>query len=228
MTNLAEELSSLLESKSVYDKAVETFNHRQSKTEGVIETIDTNIVDNRAKLEKCVKDINLLKKSAQILEQYSNDVLSKMYADLSAMLTSNFASVNGSEIIIEERTQSNGKSVLDIYIKDNGVKREIKADCGHGIGQLVSLFLTCSIVSNSGKNKVMLLDEVVSGVSSSNLVIVDKVISYMHEKGFTVVINEHGFVPSNSTVYTLEKKKGVSSCIKTEFNEVPIYREISL
>ena len=48
----------------------------------------------------------------------------------------------------------------------------------------------------------------------------------MHEQGFVVVINEHGFIPSNATVYDLKNTKGVSKCVNTWHSDAPICREI--
>lgn len=233
MNTNEELLQSIKESKATYLKAQKKVTEEKGKAQGVLMAINSSIDSTVKEYDASIKGKETLTLASKAIEQYTSDGLKSVYEGLEQMLSNNLSQMNGGRIVINEKETSKGKTVLEIAVMEpSGTgsgedKRDLQDDCGHGIGELVSLFLTCSLVANSNHSKVVLLDEFVSGVSSENLFIIDKVIQYMHEKGFIVVINEHGFLPSNATVYELKNTKGASKCIKTWHTDAPCCRELS-
>jgi hypothetical protein len=228
----SEMLASVKESKRMYEAAQKKAAGDKGKAEGVLLALNTNIEKTKNDYDACVKGQETLTKAAHAIEQYASNGLKSVYEGLQQMLSNNLSQMNGGRIVVNETTDSKGRTKLEVAVMEpSGTgsgeeKRDLADDCGHGIGELVSLFLTCSLVSNSSRAKVVLLDEFVSGVSSENLFVIDKVIQYMHDNGFVVVINEHGFIPSNADVYELKNTKGVSKCVKKWHSDAPVCREI--
>lgn len=229
----SEMLATVRASKGVYEKAQKKAVQEKGKAQGILSAVSHNIDKTQKEYDACVKGQQTLTQAAQAIENYTSEGLKSVYEGLEKMLSNNLSQMNGSRIVVNERNTGKGKTVLDISVMEpSGTgsgedKRDLQDDCGHGIGELVSLFLTCSLVANSSRSRVVLLDEFVSGVSSENLFVIDKVIQYMHENGFVVVINEHGFIPSNADVYELKNTNGVSKCVKKWHSETPTCREIS-
>jgi DNA repair ATPase RecN len=231
-TMYKEMLASVRDSKRMYETAQKKVVGDRGKAEGVLQALTSNIERTKSEYDACVKGQETLKQAAHAIEQYTSDGLKSVYQGLEKMLSHNLSQMNGGRIVVNETSDSKGRTKLEVAVMEpSGTgsgeeKRDLADDCGHGIGELVSLFLTCSLVSNSARAKVVLLDEFVSGVSSENLFVIDKVIQYMHDNGFVVVINEHGFIPSNADVYELKNTNGVSKCAKKWHSDAPVCREI--
>lgn len=227
----SEMLATVRESKRVYDSAQKKAIEEKGKAQGILKAVTDTIDRTQSDYEACVKGRETLTQAAKAIEAYTSEGLKSVYGGLEKMLSTNLSQMNGGRIVVNE-SQRGGNPTLEIAVMEpSGLgsgeeKRDLNNDCGHGIGELVSLFLTCSLVANSSRAKIILLDEFVSGVSSENLFIIDKVLQYMHEQGFVVVINEHGFIPSNATVYDLKNTNGVSKCVNTWHSDAPICREI--
>lgn len=227
-----EMLTTVKESKRAYDMAQKKVAQEKGKAQGILQAVENNITKTTQEYEACVKGQETLTQAAKAIEKYTSEGLRSVYEGLEKMLSTNLSQMNGGRIVVGE-SQRGGNPTLEIAVMEpSGTgsgeeKRDLNNDCGHGIGELVSLFLTCSLVSNSARAKIIMLDEFVSGVSSENLFVIDKVLQYMHEQGFVVVINEHGFIPSNATVYELKNTNGVSKCVKTWHSDAPVCREIT-
>lgn len=228
-----EMLANVKNAKKTYETAQKKAVQEKGRAQGVLQTLDDNIANTKTEYEACVKGQQTLTLAAHAIEKYTSEGLKTVYEGLEEMLSANLSQMNGGRIVVNEKATGKGKTVLEIAVMEpSGTgsgeeKRDLENDCGHGIGELVSLFLTCSLVSNSSSAKIVLLDEFVSGVSSENLMVIDSVIQYMHDNGFTVVINEHGFIPGNAEVYELKNTGGVSRCVKQWHNDTPICRELA-
>lgn len=97
-----------------------------------------------------------------------------------------------------------------------GITRSIKDDSGHGIAQIISFLSLLCLIVITGQRKLMVIDEVLSGVSIENRRIINDIMWAFTEIGFQFLVNEHGFIPQGAYVYHLEMVGGVSG-VKDEY-----------
>lgn len=116
------------------------------------------------------------------------------------------------KVKIKEYTRANQypQLVLELDV-GNGITRSLKTDSGHGIAQIVSLLSILSLIVITGSRRLLVIDEVLSGVSVGNRQVVDNILWTFTDIGFQFIINDHGFVIKNSEVYHLEVQGDVSS-----------------
>lgn len=95
-------------------------------------------------------------------------------------------------------------------ITENGIKRSLKTDSGHGMRQVVSLLCTLCLICVSGARRFLVLDEVLTGLSAESKQAVDDILWAFAGIGFQFLIVEHGFVARNAQVYELKLENGIS------------------
>ena len=72
-----------------------------------------------------------------------------------------------------------------------------------------------SLIVITGSRRLLVLDEVLSGLSASSRRIICDVLETFTDIGFQFVINEHGLIPRGSRVVKLAVANGVSSVSET-------------
>lgn len=123
------------------------------------------------------------------------------------------------KIKLVESTRSGQYPQLDVQlIVENGKVRSLKSDSGHGIMQIISLLCVLSLICITGSRRLLVIDEILGGLSSNARRIIDEILWTFTEVGFQFVVCEHGFVPKNSKVYFLDTEAGISKVIR-EFIE---------
>lgn len=100
----------------------------------------------------------------------------------------------------------------------NGKKRSIKSDSGHGLAQIISLISIICLIHITHSRKILVMDEIISGLSVHNREVVAEILWQFTTVGFQFIVNEHGFVPKGSKVYHLEMVGDVSG-IKDSYIE---------
>jgi ABC-type uncharacterized transport system ATPase subunit len=99
----------------------------------------------------------------------------------------------------------------------------LKSDSGHGLAQIVSLLSILSLIVITGSRRILVMDEVISGLSVRNRQIVSDILWTFTEIGFQFIVNDHGFVPANSKVYHLEMVGDVSSVKQSYIAKKGVY-----
>ena len=75
-----------------------------------------------------------------------------------------------------------------------------------------------SLIIITGSRKLLVLDEVLSGLSASAKEIISEILNQFTELGFQFVVSEHFFVPSNANVYRLEVNNDISDIADNYIN----------
>lgn len=172
-------------------------------------------------IEKLVKANNVNKEALdiathaiEILRQVSDEAVSKAYEFLEKSLNEALARMfknTTRKIEIKEYTRSGQYPQLELILHvGNGVTRSLKADSGHGLAQVVSLLSILSLIVITGSRRILVMDEVISGLSAHNREIVSDILWSFTAIGFQFIVNDHGFVPKGSHVYHLEMIGDVS------------------
>lgn len=183
----------------------------------------------RASLEKSINDLmetNKNNKEAldvathaiEILRQVSDEAVGQAYKFLEQSLNSALAKMftkTTRRIELKESIRSNQYPQLEIILHvGNGKTRSLKSDSGHGLAQIVSLLSILSLIVITGSRRILVMDEVISGLSVHNRKIVSDILWTFTEIGFQFIVNDHGFVPEGSHVYYLEMNGDVSGVKK--------------
>ena len=192
---------------------------RQKLEEGILELGEKN------KQNKEAWDITT--HAIEILRQVSDEAVAEAYKFLEESLNASVERmfVNTTRNIrLHEYTRNNQYPQLEIeLIVGNGKKRSLKADSGHGLAQIVSLLSILSLIVVTNSRRILVMDEVISGLSVHNLRIVTDILWQFTEIGFQFIINEHGYIPRGAKVYHLEMVGDVSGVKKSYIEEDGVY-----
>lgn len=183
----------------------------------------------RANLEKSINDLmeanknnkealDIATHAIEILRQVSDEAVGQAYKFLEQSLNSALAKMftkTTRRIELKESIRSNQYPQLEIILHvGNGKTRSLKSDSGHGLAQIVSLLSILSLIVITGSRRILVMDEVISGLSVHNRKIVSDILWTFTEIGFQFIVNDHGFVPEGSHVYYLEMNGDVSGVKK--------------
>ena len=190
-----------------------------------LEVQQAGVVQSREKIEKTINDLkerakndrealDIATHAIEILRQVSDESVGKAYEFLEKSLNTALARMfekSTRKIKIKEWTRNNQYPQLELELEvGNGVKRSLKTDSGHGLAQIVSLLSILSLIVITKSRRILVMDEVISGLSVHNRKVVNDILWSFVDIGFQFIINEHGFIPENSCVYHLEMVGDVS------------------
>lgn len=165
-----------------------------------IQTLSAALKDNKEAMAllNTVKDMNTAQSYA-FIEHNLNIALEKVFS----------GSVR--RIRLVEGTYNGKYPELKLeLVTENGVKRSLKTDSGHGMRQVVSLLCTLCLICVSGARRFLVLDEVLTGLSAESRKAVDDILWAFAGIGFQFLIVEHGFIARGSQVYELKLENGIS------------------
>jgi len=180
----------------------------KEKLEASINEIASKNRENREALDIATHAIEILRevsdeavgKAYRFLEQSLNSALSKMFAETTR------------KIELKEFTRSGQYPQLKLVLHvGNGKTRSLRNDSGHGLAQIVSLLSILSLIVITGSRRILIVDEVISGVDAKNREIISDILWTFTEIGFQFIVNEHGFIPKGAKVYHLEMIGDVSN-----------------
>ena len=158
--------------------------------------------------------IDIATHAIEILRKVSDEAVGQAYSFLQGSLNSALEKMFKNtirKIEIKESIRANQYPQLDLILHvGNNKTRSLKTDSGHGLAQIVSLLSILSIIVITGSRRLLVMDEVISGLSVRNRQIVSDILWTFTQIGFQFLINEHGFVPEGSHVYQLEMVADVS------------------
>ena len=162
-----------------------------------------------------------------ILRQVSDEAVSKAYGFLEKSLNSALARMftnTTRKIEIKEFTLKNQYPQLQLILHvGNRKTRSLKTDSGHGLAQIVSLLSILSLIVITGSRRILVMDEIISGVSVHNRKVINDILWTFTEIGFQFVVNEHGFIAESSHVYHLEMVGDVSTVKKHYIAKKGVY-----
>lgn len=163
----------------------------------------------------------------EILRQVSDEAVTQAYRFLEESLNSALERMfqhTTRRIKLHEYTRSNQYPQLEIELTvGNGKKRSLKADSGHGLAQIVSLLSILSLIVLTNSRRILVMDEVISGLSIHNRKIVTDILWQFTEIGFQFIVNEHGYVPKGSKVFHMEMVGDVSGVKQAYIENKGVY-----
>ena len=192
---------------------------KQTLENSINELIQNNMENKEA--------LDIATHAIEILRQVSDAAVSKAYnfltENLNITLERMFANTTR-KIEIHEYTRNNQYPQLELILHVNNDKtRSLKSDSGHGIAQIISFLSVLCLIVITGSRRILVMDEILSGVSVRNRKIVEEILWSFTEIGFQFIVNEHGFVPKGSHVYHLEIHGDVSTVAEDYIAEQGVY-----
>lgn len=192
----------------------------KERLENEIKSLAALAKDNREALNIATGAIDLLRQVSdkavvdayKFLEDSLNNSLARMFANTTR------------KIHLKEYTRDGQYPQLEIELEvAGGITRSLKADSGHGIAQIVSLLSILSLIVITNSRRILVMDEIISGLSTNSRKIVSDILWAFTEIGFQFIVNDHGFVPKGSRVYYLEMSGDVSGVKETYIEQEGVY-----
>lgn len=158
----------------------------------------SNVDKKELEVENLLNEIATLEKSIatfkEIADTRSEDAKKHIEDTLNWALNQIPLKQRYSAVLVESNSK---KSTKEIYIQlvdlDTGKKREIKTQTGTAIAQIVSFFMNVILIMVSGSSRIMLLDEVFSGIQDVESIRVfgDILVSIAEKEKFQFIFIEH-------------------------------------
>lgn len=206
---------------------VEQIELQQKANEISRQKITESIEELKEKLKSDNEALNIANNAVRILTSVSQATVYKAYSFLEESLNSSLARMfenTKRQIKLHEYTRGDRYPQLEIeLIVAGGIKRSLEADSGHGLAQIVSIMAILCLIARTESRRLLVMDEIASGLSAHNREILAEVLWQFTEIGFQFVVNEHGFVPKGSRVYHLEMVGDVSHIKDTYIEEKGVY-----
>ena len=163
----------------------------------------------------------------EILRQVSDEAVSQAYGFLEQNINETLKRMfenTTRKIEIKESTRAGQYPQLELILHvGNGKTRSLKTDSGHGLAQIVSLLSILSLIVITGSRRLLVMDEVLSGLSVHNRKIITDILWTFTQIGFQFIVNDHGYIPENSKVYHLQMVGDVSGVAHTYIAKQGVY-----
>lgn len=190
---------------------IEIENAAAERSRQSLENTITQLAEENKDNKEC---LDIATHAIEILRQVSDEAVSQAYGFLETSLNSALERMfenTTRKIEIKESIRNNQYPQLELVLHvGNGKTRSLKTDSGHGLAQIVSLLSILSLIVITGSRRILVMDEVISGLSVHNRKIVSDILWSFTEIGFQFIVNDHGFIPKGSHVYHLEMNGDVS------------------
>lgn len=172
------------------------------------------LVELRNKVDNDRNALDIATHAIEILRGVSDVAVSNAYKFLQSSLNATLAEMfkgTTRRIEIKEYTRQNQYPQLELQLDvGNGIKMSIKSDSGHGIAQIISFLSVVCLIVITGSRRLVIVDEVLSGLSIKNRKIISEVMWSFTEIGFQFIVNEHGLVVNGAQVYHFEMNNNVA------------------
>jgi hypothetical protein len=173
------------------------------------------------RVKACEAEAQLLEEVLTVLRAAGGAVAQDLYKHITksvnAVLREMFPDVRRT-IKLTEGTYGDSPQ-LSIELVTDGVARDISESSGHGVAQVVSLVCTLCLLAISGARRFMILDEVLSGVSETNLPAVSGLLNVFADAGFQFLMVDHRFIPERAKVYELSLN-GLDGVVENIYTQV--------
>lgn len=191
--------------------------------ESLERTINQLIEKNKENAEA----LDIASHAIEILRSVSDETVGQAYKFLEQSLNSALERMFKNtvrKIEIKESIQRGQYPQLSVVLHvGKGKTRSLKNDSGHGIMQIVSLLSILCLIVITGSRRIVVMDEIISGLDVENRKIVNDIMWTFTEIGFQFIVSEHGFVPEGSKVYVLEMVGDVSGVKQSYIAKKGVY-----
>jgi len=186
-------------------------------------SIQRLLEDNKILMEQ----IDLYQNAIVILREVSDETVRKSYEFITENINNALERIfekSQRKIRLHEYTRAGQYPQLEIILTVEGGKtRSLKSDSGHGLMQIVSLLFILCLIVITGSRRLLIIDEVLSGLSDRSREIISEIFWTFTQIGFQFIISEHGFIPKGAKVYHLQMDGGVSRVVNEYIEQDGVY-----
>lgn len=202
INNSIDTLKKALQEQEFRKKQVERLNQLAKEAEEQAENLEKEqlLVEKALRLIIEAGDL-VAEDSYRFIMRSVNSLLDKMFTDCER------------KIRLTQKTVGKNPT-LSVEVIADGQVRDL-SESGHGIAQIVSLVCVICLIVLNGSRRLVVLDEVLNGVSIQNKPALSEALWAFTEIGFQFIICEHAFVPEGAKVYEVVNNGGVSSIART-------------
>lgn len=183
-----ESIDNFMENKRTQLKAIE-YQH---------DILSANVDKKESEVENLSNEIILLEKSIKQLKDTADErsTEAKKYIEdtLNWALSQIPLKQRYSAVIVESNSKKSTKEMaIQLVDLDTGKRREIRVQTGTAIAQIVSFLMNVILIIVSGSTRIMLLDEVFSGIQDVESIKVfgDILVSIAEKENFQFIFIEH-------------------------------------
>lgn len=216
-----------LERINSYINSVEQLEINQKASLKQKEQLESQIAQLLKNKNIASENLDIAANAVAVLRLVSDDAVQQSYKFIQDSVNGTLERIfskSTRKIQLKEGTFRNQYPQLEIELYVEGGKtRSLKSDSGHGLMQIISLLCVLSLIVITGSRRLLVLDEVLSGLSAKSRMIVCEVLWAFTSIGFQFVLNEHGLIPENSYVVHLETSNAISSIKETYIAETGTY-----
>lgn len=213
------------------------------ESEDIIDTINNIEIENKAreryreelnqKLERLredtqinANDFKVASDAIKILKTISDKSIKDSYEFIAYTVNQVLVRVFGDDrrIKLHEYIHAGQFPQLEIELyTENGVMRSLKMDSGHGLMQVVSIMCILSLIVITNSRRLLVIDEVISGLDERTREIISDIMWNFTKIGFQFITNEHGFIPKGAKVYVIDKENGTGYVKETYIEQYGNY-----
>lgn len=210
----------ILERMAAFDAEVTAMQVEQEAHKQNQKALAKRIDEVTQNIKMTEEECTIYKDAIEVLRQVSDQSVHESYAFISKSVNAALNRIFPQERRIELREYTKGNHPqLEIILQvEGGKERSLKLNTGRGLTQIVSFLSILSIIVITKSRKILVIDEILSGLSARSRRIIADIMWNFTTIGFQFIINEHGFIPKGAKVYHLANETGVGY-IKNEYIE---------
>ena len=183
----------------------------QLTKEADIKGEELDVVTNAISILRIVSD-NSVKESYEYITNSVNSALERIFEGTTR------------RIRLEESTYRGQYPQLELILEvGNGQTRSLKFCSGHGLTQVISLLCIITIIVITKSRRLLVLDEILSGLSNTTREIISDILWSFTTIGFQFIICEHGFIPKGAQVYELKNVNDTGIIANQYIEEKGVY-----
>lgn len=172
---------------------------------------ELDVVTNAISILRIVSD-NSVKESYDYITESINSALSRIFNE----------SVR--RIRLQESTLKGQYPQLEVILEvGDGIERSLKFNSGHGLTQVISLLCILTIIVITKSRRLLVMDEILSGLSDNTREIIAEIMWTFTEIGFQFIVCEHGFIPKGAKVYEIKNVNDLGRVENTYIEDEGLY-----
>lgn len=216
-----EDVAALIDNADDIVSDIEKFCDENRANKKYREELEEQLKNLREETKLNANDFKIASDAIQILKTISDKNIEDSYEFIAYTVNRVLERVFGDErrIKLHEYMHANQYPQLEIELyTENGILRSLKMDSGHGLMQVVSFMCILSLIVITNSRRLLVIDEVISGLDVKTRMIISDIMWSFTKIGFQFITNEHGFIPKGAKVYVIDKKDS-TGYVKDEYIE---------
>lgn len=166
------------------------------------------LIRNHKQLEKAIEEFNTLQDAQQVLTTVSEENTTAVLDFVTEVINRTLGEIfkgDRREIKLKKSVRS-GKYVhinVDL-VTSEGISRSLTLQSGTGLRQIVSFLYILSLIEVRKDRRLVMMDEILSGLHSQAKGVITEIISLFADSGFQFIMVEYG-IDDLGKIYNVEK-----------------------